>query len=205
MKHIFLIATLIFNLNVSAQIIAGGGRHSIAICTDSLVWAWGTNSVGELGNGTNTESNIPTQVSSLTSIIKTAEGVESHSLALKNDGTVWAWGYNLNGQLGNGNNTDSNIPVQVTGLCDVIATNVDEIKSQIDISIFPNPSNGFYHLTYNNISLVKNNLEIYSIIGDRVLQQQSINELDISNSPKGIYFLKLIIDGSVIIKKIIKN
>jgi len=45
----------------------------------------------------------------------------SHSMALKSDGTVWAWGYNINGQLGHGSTTDSHVPVQVSGLTGVIA------------------------------------------------------------------------------------
>src|SRR3990172_5040014 len=90
-----------------AQTIAGGGAHSLSICTDSTAWAWGSNGFGQLGNGTNTDSYVPIQVSSLTGIIAIEAGY-AHALALKNDGTVWAWGWNSAGQLGNGTNTDSN-------------------------------------------------------------------------------------------------
>ena len=79
-----------------------------------------TISNGQLGNGTNTDSNVPVQVSSLTGITAIAGGGD-HSLALKNDGTVWAWGWNGYGQLGNGTNTDSNVPVQVSSLTGIIA------------------------------------------------------------------------------------
>src|SRR3989442_9523704 len=78
------------------------------------VSAWGDNSFGELGNGTNTASNTPMQVSGLSGVTAIAGG-ELHGLALKSDGTVWAWGYNFYGQLGNGTNTDSNTPVEVLG------------------------------------------------------------------------------------------
>ena len=85
-------------------------------------WAWGINTYGTLGNGTNTGSNVPVQVSfpGGTIIAAVACG-RDHSLALKNDGTVWAWGYNYFGQLGNGTLADSTLPVQVSGLTGVTA------------------------------------------------------------------------------------
>src|SRR5437867_2760812 len=106
-----------------AQKIACGAYHSLAICSDSTVRTWGYNSWGQLGNGTNTDSNIPVQVSSLTSITSIAGG-DIYSLALKNDGTVWAWGYNDSGQLGNGTNgpySNSNVPVQVSSPAGITA------------------------------------------------------------------------------------
>src|SRR6266446_585317 len=81
-----------------SQKIAGGAENSLAICNDSTVQAWGDNYYGELGNGTNgyyASSNIPVQVNSISDITTIAGGLE-HLLALKNDGTVWAWGSNDN-------------------------------------------------------------------------------------------------------------
>ena len=100
--------------------IAAGGFHSLALKNDSTVWAWGSNGYGELGNGTNTNSNLPLQVPGLTGTNAIAAG-GSHSLGLKSDGTVRAWGMNIWGQLGNGTFTDSNVPVQVSGLTGVSA------------------------------------------------------------------------------------
>jgi len=95
--------------------LAGGAYHSLALKSDGTVWAWGLNGLGQLGNGTFTDSNTPVQVLGLSGVTAIAGGV-FHSLALKSDGTIWAWGYNFYGQLGNGTNTDSNTPVQVLGL-----------------------------------------------------------------------------------------
>jgi hypothetical protein len=77
------------------------------------VWGWGDNEAGQLGNGTNTASNVPVQVSGLSGITAIAGG-GAHSLALKNDGTVWGWGSNGSGQLGDGTKTDRNVPVPVS-------------------------------------------------------------------------------------------
>lgn len=108
--------------------ISAGDYYSLAIKNDGTVWAWGENYYGVYGNGTTTDGTTPVQVlSSLTGFTK-IKAAKSYSIAIKNDGTMWAWGYNTNGQLGNGSTTNSNIPVQVTGL-----TNISEIAG------------GFYH------------------------------------------------------------
>ncbi len=104
----------------SVTALAGGWGHSLALKSDRTVWTWGFNSNGQLGNGTFTDSNTPVQVlgpggvGSLTGVTAIAGGSEQ-SLALKSDGTVWAWGGNGEGELGNGTLTESNTPVQVLG------------------------------------------------------------------------------------------
>ena len=103
--------------------VAGGGyKFSLALKSDGTVWAWGYNQWGQLGNGTYAQSSVPVQVSNLSGIISIAvHGGQGHAAALRNDGTVWTWGYNLFGQLGNGDYLNSNVPVQVSGLTDVVA------------------------------------------------------------------------------------
>jgi hypothetical protein len=99
--------------------IAGGGFHSLALKSDGTIWVWGNNASGELGNGTKvTNSTVPVQVSGLSGVNSIA-GARSHNLAVKSDGTAWAWGYNYYGQLGNGKNGESNVPVQVNALTGV--------------------------------------------------------------------------------------
>lgn len=100
----------------TAQSIAAGGWHSLAICNDSTVKAFGENASGELGNGSNTDSNIPVTSIGLSGIIAVSGGgdqLEAHSLALKSNGTIWSWGSNIYGGLGNGTTTNSNTPSQV--------------------------------------------------------------------------------------------
>jgi alpha-tubulin suppressor-like RCC1 family protein len=100
--------------------IAGGRYHSLAVRSDGSVWAWGYNSDGQLGNGVTSTSPtpVPTRVPGSNGIVSVAGG-GFHSLALRSDGTVWSWGDNFNGQLGDGSTTARLTPVQVAGLTGV--------------------------------------------------------------------------------------
>ena len=109
--------------------LAAGGAHSLALKSDGTVWAWGANDYGQPGDGSTTYSrSTPVQVSGLTGVIALAAG-GTHSLALKSDGTVWAWGHNDYGQLGDGSTTNRSTPVQVNGLTGVIALAAGEQHS----------------------------------------------------------------------------
>lgn len=100
--------------------IAGGGKFSLFLKSDGTVLACGENLEGQLGRGTFSqyEQNL-VQVNTITGITAIAAGV-SHSLFLKNDGTVWSVGYNVNGQLGDGTTTRRNNPVSINSLTGVI-------------------------------------------------------------------------------------
>ena len=98
--------------------VAAGSSHSVALCSDGTLAAWGYNFYGQLGNNSTTQSNVPVAVN-LTGVLsgKTVVAVaagSSHSIALCSDGTVTTWGYNGNGQLGNNSTTNSSVPVLVT-------------------------------------------------------------------------------------------
>ncbi len=109
------------------QAIAAGYYHSLALKRDGTVWAWGYNGCGQLGDNSTTQRNSPVAVVGLTGVVAIAAGGENdgfirgHSLALKADGTVWAWGCNNSGQLGDGSPTSRLTPVQVLGLRGVTA------------------------------------------------------------------------------------
>jgi len=97
--------------------ISAGGSHSMALCSDGTVVTWGLNTNGQLGNNSTTLSKIPVAVNTSGVLSgKTVVGVSaggSHSLAVCSDGTATAWGLNSSGQLGNGNTTQSTVPVAV--------------------------------------------------------------------------------------------
>ncbi|MDD5529694.1 MAG: FlgD immunoglobulin-like domain containing protein [bacterium] len=113
------------NLLTNVIAIAAGMQYSLALKSDDTVWAWGNNGCGELGDNSTTDRDQPVQTNILTNVIAIAAGGATtgygHSLALKSDGTVWAWGYNGYGQLGIGDTTDRWQPVQITILTNVSA------------------------------------------------------------------------------------
>ncbi|MDG0809646.1 RCC1 domain-containing protein [Cohnella rhizosphaerae] len=101
--------------------VSAGGYHSIALKADGTVWAWGLNTAGEMGNGTESAAQkTPVQVTGLDHVVAISAG-NYHNLALKENGTVWAWGANDWGAVGDGTTTKRIVPVQVQGLSDVEA------------------------------------------------------------------------------------
>lgn len=105
--------------------IAAGDLHALALKSDGSVWAWGFNYYGQVGNG-NSGANVlsPVRVSGLSSAVAISAGPGGFtSYALKADGTVWAWGYDGLGQLGNGRSDENAhpLPVAVSNLTGVVA------------------------------------------------------------------------------------
>ncbi len=103
--------------------ITGGNFHSLALLEDGTVMAWGDNAYGQLGDGTNTRRRpVPLRVTALEKVKALAASREgrsneqSISMALLEDGTVWAWGYNGFGTLGDNANGSKSVPAQVSSL-----------------------------------------------------------------------------------------
>jgi len=103
--------------------IDGGTNHAVALLDTGTVKTWGDGYVGQLGHGslgTGVRVNTPVTVvsetctGSLSNIVGVAAG-DYHCVALKEDGTMWSWGSNGSGQLGDGMGSNSACPVQVRG------------------------------------------------------------------------------------------
>lgn len=105
----------------------GGNDFTIALRHDGTVLSWGSDYYGELGrNGCDTDYISPSTYCvrpgqlTLTGIVAIAAG-GAHAITVKADGSVWAWGRNDHGQVGDGTMTSRSLPVQVTGLTNVVA------------------------------------------------------------------------------------
>jgi len=104
-----------FFINISV-----GGNHSVALDKNGMVWTWGSNNHGQLGNGTNTNSNNPLKINEISNIKRISAGNE-HTIALDSYGKIWIWGNNENGRLGDGtSDKEKNIPIQITELNEIV-------------------------------------------------------------------------------------
>ena len=96
--------------------LEAGGQHVLVIKNDNTVWGWGWNEYGQVGDGSITSMiNSPVKVTGI-SDVKEIKASSYHTVALKNDGTVWTWGAGFSGALGHGDELNYNIPKQVYGL-----------------------------------------------------------------------------------------
>jgi len=144
--------------------VSAGSWHTMALRSDGTVWAWGSNIFGQLGQPLTTYSrSTPVQVRGLIDIIAISAGGQ-HNVALRNDGTVWAWGNNTAGQLGYrtivGNRP---APAQVQGLSGITA--IDGGSSHT------------IALQYDGTVWVWGNIFRTSSIGDAPVQVQGLNNV----------------------------
>lgn len=95
--------------------VNSGRDHGIAVKCDGTLWTWGANSDGRLGDGTITNRSSPvTTAGGGTNWCAVSAG-RGHSVAIKTDGTVWTWGFNQCGQLGDGSVTSRSSPGTLAG------------------------------------------------------------------------------------------
>ena len=119
-------------MGVCADVVSiwGGARGTVVQKSDGTVWTWGANFGGKLGVGLSSTNLsrllVPTEVHGSADVdflnsVNAIMGGEIHNVELKADGTVWAWGANAFGVLGNGSTIEAHTPVQVSVLHSVIA------------------------------------------------------------------------------------
>ena len=106
---------------------SAGLHHAVAVKTDGSLWTWGTttwtnsNSFGQLGDGTAIDRQYPVKI--MEDVIAVSAGM-NHSMAVRSDGSLWAWGQNSLGELGDGTVMDRHSPVKIKD--DVVSVSVGE-------------------------------------------------------------------------------
>ncbi|MEN9001946.1 MAG: chromosome condensation regulator RCC1, partial [Flavobacteriales bacterium] len=118
MKRISIfISTILLYINSYAQQnwlqVECGTEFSIALRSDSALFSWGVNTNGQLGNNLATPSSTSPYLIDTNSKWRAISAGSFHSLGIKNNGTLWTWGFNGNGQLGTGSLLQEDVPVQI--------------------------------------------------------------------------------------------
>lgn len=93
--------------------VSGGFNFAIAGRTNGTLWGWGRNNDGQIGRGGSFTFNTPIQIGTLTVWTNTISAGSNHTLAIRTNGTLWAWGRNNFGELGDGTTTLRSSPVQI--------------------------------------------------------------------------------------------
>ena len=118
-----LIPTQVIGLsNIVAVAAPESSSYNLALDTSGTVWSWGMGGHGELGraDGRYEDENLAAPVTGLSNIVAIASGWR-HAAALKSDGSVWTWGNNWGGQLGDGTTVERDYAAPVPGLANAIA------------------------------------------------------------------------------------
>jgi alpha-tubulin suppressor-like RCC1 family protein len=87
--------------------------HAMAIKKDGSLWTWGMNKQGQLGDGTTTDRHSPVKIMDSVASVSANGWLTSHTAAIKTDGSLWVWGANEQGQLGDGTTEDRHSPVKI--------------------------------------------------------------------------------------------
>ena len=101
------------------QVTASSGGHTCALLKDGTVKCWGSNWAGQLGDGSHIDKLTPVKVTGLPGAVRAIDAASSMTCALITDGTMYCWGDNRYGQLGDGTTDVRWTPVQVTNLTGV--------------------------------------------------------------------------------------
>lgn len=88
-------------------------QYTIALKNDGTIWSWGSNINGQLGDGTTINKNLPGKIGNASDWVNISTNSLQHPVAIKRDSSIWSWGNNANGQLGDGTLTNKTSPVQI--------------------------------------------------------------------------------------------
>jgi len=181
------------------------GNHVLALKSNGTLWAWSNdiyygNSDGELGDGTNTVSTSPIQIGSDSNWNFVSAG-EKFSIALKTDGSLWSWGRNGFGQLGDGSFVSKNFPIQV----DCPSLSINDFNNRNKLEVYPNPTQNSLYINIEDMSYI-DIIIIHDLMGKIIFQDTKItNYINVANLETGLYIIKIKTKQKIYESKFIKN
>ena len=149
--------------------IMSGGYFVAAINSLGQLWTWGNNSNGQLGLSDNTHRSSPIQVGTLSTWSKFGANKTLFSTpVIKTNGTLWAWGYNGGGQLGNTNTTQTLSPIQVGNINDWTSAGIGYVNTlgiRKDGSLWVLGANSYRALAFDNLSYRSSAIQLGNVFG----------------------------------------
>jgi alpha-tubulin suppressor-like RCC1 family protein len=163
-----------------------GNQHSVVIKPDGTLWSAGGNTSGQLGNGNNTVQSSPVQENSSATNWSFVTSKVSHTMAIKSNGELYAWGANLYGQLGDASASAKNVPTLIS--CPTLSLNENQVSEKI--SLYPNPTNNILNIpTEYQI----NKILLYDLSGKLLIEKEiNSNRIDVQNLSEGMYLIQLV-------------
>lgn len=185
--------------------VSAGGNHTCVLKNDSSVFCWGANNDGRLGDNTTIQRNAPVQVLGVGGIgmfsgVTQLTSHGSHNCALRTDGGVYCWGFNISGELGDNTTSDRHVPVQVLGVGGIgTLSNITEIAAGSNHSCALNASGNLFCWGSNDWGQLGDNTttqhltpaQVHDVDGSGVLSDVS----DVAGG--GAQSCALKVDGSV--------
>jgi hypothetical protein len=176
--------------------IAAGFRTSFAIKPNGTLWSWGFNEYGQLGQGTQDLNfhNVPVQVGTATNWVS-VDANDGHVVALRTDGSLWSWGWNIHGELGTGDLEYKSTPFNVPIAGCTLSTN-EFSTNKVKIVVYPNPASQEVSVSYQGLEQVEI-IELVDALGKVVFSTQALGNTNFKSTlvlpqlPSGNYLVLL--------------
>ncbi len=158
--------------------ISAGKIHSMAVSEQGRVFTWGNNEYGELGNDATKESNLPIDITANFNLkndkIASISAGYSHSMALSEQGRIYVWGNNDDGQFGDGSTKGSYTPIDITLSINIKNDNVKEVIASRSNSMIITSSGVLYVVGTNQLGQCGINASLIITNPQRVKIQEEI-------------------------------
>lgn len=182
--------------------IARGIQHILTEKSNGTLWSNGLNISGQLGDATTVAKLLPTAVSTSITSWRSITSRYSHCAAVKTDGTLYMWGANLRGQLGNGA-ISAAVSTPVLIVCPTLSDKVFSLGSSFNI--YPNPASSIVRIeNTENLNITK--IIISDISGKIILNQtENVSTINVADFSNGLYIIQIVSDNGIYQGKFIKN
>jgi len=180
--------------------ISSGDNHTCAIASDDLLYCWGYNATGQLGNSSTTQSLVPVAVSRGGALagktIKSVSSSANNTCAIASDDQVYCWGYNAGSQLGNGSTTQALAPVAVSTLGVLAGKTIKQMSSGGGTTCVVASDENIYCWGDNNVGQYGNNSVTASTTPTATLMTGALNSKTIKQISVGSNFVCVVASDS---------